>query len=493
MDNEKSYSEAMNEWARKNSFFGDRGNRLIHPNPALSAPLRLVGYLFRILILVFIVGMAVNVGLRKYVGSKAFGEKAAGVVASMVKASEFESSPFLWKGKRMSMNRFSAKGGEGAFYHTLNAQYFRFDSSPLALLGAKWNLQKVVLNTLDLRLRSGAKMVEVPLSGSFEENGARELLLGGYSGRSHGGKTLVFEELQVLEANVDWGLSQATEGALVAGNLSFTPDDVAWRLEIMGGIFRQNWLQGVRIEKLTITPEGDLLHFKDGEISLAGGGAGTLSGNVVLGALPKVDLTLSIVRGALSDLVPEKYTTYADGKIEGTLHITGSINTKSGVEIAGDFRIADGILRNIPVMDSISILTETTRLRHLPVTTGTLKFTTRDGVLEVTELNLISKDTAHLTAEFSYARDMSKASEAELIGLDTPGADVSPLLCSGNLRIGVLPKSLENAKDVGNEYFSPESEGFRWLDIVLSGEIEQLTRSVYDRMLVDIRKLRDSR
>jgi len=491
IDDEKSYSEAMNEWARKNSFFGNRGNRLIHPSPALPGPLRALGYLLRVVALVFVLWLVVNYGLRKYVGSKGFGEKVGGVVAAMVGAEDFESSPLLWKGGRMSLTRFSATGGESAFYRSLDARYIRFQSSPLAFLGSTWSLDDVVLNNLDVKLRSGSKTGEVPLSLRGGSGGGA-LLLGGLGG-GHEGKSLRFEELKVLDANVEWGLSEATRGGLVSGTCRLLPGDSGWRLEIAGGTFGQTWLQGITVERLTITEEGGVLQFRDGELALASGGKGTLAGTVALGALPKVDLTLGLSAGALSDLLPKRYATYVDARIEGELRLTGSVNTKSGIEIAGDLRLAEGILRNIPVLESVSILTETTRVRNLPITSGTLRFTTREGALEVTALEAVSKDTAMLRGSFAFARDMEGASEKELIGLTQTGADVSPLLWSGNLRIGVLPKSLVKAGQTGEKYFSPEADGYRWMEVVLSGEMEGLTAQLRDQMLADIKKLRESR
>jgi len=493
MDNDKSYSDAMNEWARKNSFFGDRGNRLIHPNPGLPGPLRAFGYLLRVGSLLLILWLIVSFGLRKYVGGTGFGEKVGGVVASMVGAGDFEASALQWKGKRMTLSRFSAKGGDTAFFHTLEARYFRFDSSPLAFLGSEWNVGEVVLSNLAIKLRSGAKMSEVPVSLEMRGLFGSALQWGGYSGGTHDGKTLTFDSVKVLEAAIEWGLSEATNGALEGAGLVFVPDDSGWRLEIAGGKFRQNWLQGVTVEKLTIKPDAGKLRFTEGVVNLDNGGTATISGTVELGALPKLDLTIAITGGSLSDLLPENYTTYADGKVDGELRMTGSINTKSGVEFAGDLKISEGILRNIPVLESISILTETTRLRHLPITAGIVKFGTKEGVLNVQAFDLVSKDMAQLKGSFTFARDMSNASEAELIGLVTPTAGATPYLCDGSFRIGVMAASLAKTNEVGDKYFAPTSEGYRWMDVGLDGAVEQLTRPLYDEMLIDIRKLRDSR
>lgn len=484
----------MNDWAAKQSFFRNTGNRLIHPNPSLPLVFRLVGYLFRVVILVFIFTMIGRFGLKKYVMSSGFSEKAAASFAELLKADEFEASTLLWKGKRVSLKQFKATGKQEAVFRTLKADYLQFESHPLKLLGEVWDLGEIVISRLEIDFRSGA-VTEVPVAGL--EEGVQQLLMAGLGSVPDFGK-LKFGKISVKEAALTWGLSETTKGGYL-GSFEFQHGDAPgeWRINLTGGRFFQNWLMDVNVEKMSIQRSGDKLIMKDGMLSFDDGGSATAEGELLLGGIPETDLTIQMAKVNITNFIPDAFSDYLDGYVSGPLKLKGSINTRAGIEMNGAFTMVGGRIRSVSVFESLALLTQVSRFRQMPLSSGSFDLKTGGDELSVNGIDIKSDELAHLKGGFAMNRSVVLTAEEQMINeqLNSEGKALkrAPYHVSGELEIGVVPEKLDEFRTVADKYFKKKEGGFEWMSLHLTGEAPDLTNSVYEKMVEDVRIARGNR
>ncbi len=500
VEDERSFNEAMNDWAARQSFFRNMGNRIVHPDPELPWPFRLFGYLFRLAVVLFFIGGISFVMMKKYLSSQGFSDKVGASLASHLKADDYSSTSFLWKDSRVSVKKFSANGGDDAFFRTLEARFVRFRSAPLALLFSDWKLKDITIAELDVMMRSGAK---IEMTGSHREGSTDPTLMYAGIGPPDFGRVR-FESLTVDDASFRWGLSNATRGSLSNAAASFDAGETSdgWRLDFTNAVFEQNWLKKLSIPSLSVRREDGKLMVDEVNVTLPSGGTGTLGGSVTLGDLPQVSLTLNLTHASLEDFVPPAFQRYVTGDITGKVVFSGSINTKAGIETTADLDVR-GILRNIPVFESLSLLTQTSRLRHFPITKGKVSFKTSGGILKVTNLEIAAEDIAVLTGRFSFEPTSVDEPDADILS-SLPSEEVGPVIpeieteagsdgpglpdyiCKGSLSLGVVPDRLTALEEAADAHFREEGGGFRWMKISLNGQIDELTKTLYDTMILNV-------
>lgn len=482
-----SFNDAMNEWAAKQSFFQNPRNRIIHPDPSLPWVFRALGYLFRLLVVVLIATILLLYGMKKYVGGQAFGTMMAEKVGALLDAEEYEGRRYVWKGTRGTTKLFSAKGSEQAFYKDLKAISISFSMPRSAFFGDAWKLKSLDIAELDMTLRVGRST-----------NAARvpELLptLAAGFGINPNLERLSFDLMEIAHTNLRWGVSKTTQGSILDAPMDIIRDAGNWTLRFKGGTLFQNWWNGFAIRSLDVQLRDGKLLFTNAKFGLPKGGSANLTGDMTLGAIPQANLQMNISDAEVAGLIPAAFHRFLGGEVNASIAITGSPNTRSGLATDATLEVVGARLRNLPAFEALSLLLETSRVRHLPLTSGTVQFETSDGEWRVTDIDIQCEGVGVLRGNFTVSE--RKVEQETLAPLDSPekSAEEVPELpiaerwnFDGKLRLGVPSAKLSEFDPAAKDFFKDDGSGTSWIDIMLDGPINEVTRALRDEIIEAIR------
>ncbi len=494
-EEERTFNEAMNEWAAKQSFLHNSKNRLIHPDPSLPLPFRLLGYGLRLAFFGAIFFLAGLFLLKKYVGSKGFADMMSEKIGALIDAESYEGSRYRWKGARASTKLFSAQGSEQAFFKELEATGIAFEMPKNLLFNKTWDLEKLEVGQLDVTLRVGQATGLSAAAPAAE----RAPLTAGF-GINPDLERLRFAHLQVKEAAFRWGVTKTNQGSVTGSGLVVTPPEAeagAWTLDFAGGRLRQNWWRDLQIDSLRVEVGDGRIAFKDSALRL-GSGTGSLRGDITLGAIPDVSLQLNLQEVPVTSLIPAEFGTYLAGTANASIGIEGSPNTRAGFGSRSIVEFAnEGTLLNIPAFEAISRLLDTIRFRVLPLTGGTVTFETGERRWNVSKVDIQCGNFAQLRGAFTVSEADRKRPVAPISALapasPPSSATVSELErweFSGELSLGIDEATFPRlSQPEAAQFFTSDGRGTSWIAITIDGTVDELTNDLADQIIAAANKL----
>ena len=489
---DRTYSDAMNEWAAKRSFIRNRKNRIIHPSPELPGWARAFGYLFRIAVVAFLVWVVGFTVARNYYNGDSFNEKFKSGLQTFVNAKEFEASNFSWVGNKAGSKKIKAVGNDSAIYREFEAERVSFKLPLFKRIRRGWEIQTLDIEKLAIELRSGGKMHSKVGEAAGVGDDA-QLVAAGLLGPPD------FEDLSIgrvscTKADFSWGLSRATNGELTGTSFElFGSSTPSWRMDLEGGLLRQNWIRDLKINSAKVRREGNEIKISDSEITLGDDTeSGTIEGTVTLERLPKVDLQIKLPAAPTRSLLPPLSSStpeYFYGTLRLSLNLTGSINTFAGVETNATAELIEGTFSKIPVLEAIDKLLKTSVFRIYSPSEGEVEFGTSDGQLKVTRFECKSRATRSiLRGQFTYTPAITRREADAANAASVGGERVTPRPdnISGSLELGVPPSWIEDS-ELAKEYFKKEAEGKVWVTIPLEGPLKDATRKQQQEILAKLR------
>ena len=469
-----SYSDAMNDWAAKQSFLRNKRNRFLHPNPELPMPLQVLGYLFRVAVVVFILWLIGARVARKAFNSSGYNEAIVTELKTFMHADEIETARFAWADDRGSVKRVTATGGDSAIYHKFDAVQLAYKVPIFDRLRKRWVIDELRIEELTVDLRSGGK------TRDFAKHETIPLIAAGLVPDPD------FSEMRIKrvisnDSDIRWGLGSSTRGGIDGSTIDAFTDTSAWMIELTGGSFRQNWLSGLAIEKMRVKRLDGKVQLSDGEVRLGSSKkSGTMEGSVTIAEIPRVDLQVKLPQAYTRDLIPGKLRVPSpfDGELDLDLKFTGSINTLSGVETAGEAKITSGTFSRVPVLEAVDQMLNLTTLRIFTVDEGKISFTTSGGKLTVSSFECRQKARdILLRGDFVYTPAPR----------DETGEPTGPDEISGQMKLGVKP-SLVEGNPLAEKYFTEATGGKVWMDIPLSGRLSKATSQLRAEILAGMKQ-----
>ena len=492
-EDDNSFNDAMNEWASKQSFFQNTRNRFIHPDPSLPVLFRITGYLFRLSLLGLLLFGGFLFIVKKHVNGAGFGEMMSEKIAALIGADEYEGRSFVWKGNRATTKVFKATGSDDAFFKKLQATNISFRIPRNRLFNKSWKIEDFNIGDLDMTLRVGSKTDSSAAKGASD---ASEALLAAGFGIDPDLGQLRFDEIDVGVANLNWGVSDTTKGSILGAPALIKREGNGWSLALTGGELSQNWWNGVNIKRLDVGVGDTSIALSNGELEFREGGEGTLAGEIKLGATPQVDLQMSVKETRLEGLIPPDFHRYLGGVGNASISVSGSPNHRDGLRSKVTLEIVEGRIRNIPAFEALSLMLESTRVRHVALAGGHAEFETGGGVWKVTEFELESEGVGRLLGSFTVSEAEAPevplgGDDDPLAGLDQPVID-KPLeerwIFKGSLRFGVPTPSLTRVHPASAKFFTADGAGMSWIDIELDGPITEVTQKLHDEIIAAMRR-----
>ena len=506
-----NYTREINQWGSDREgrqSFRDRARTSLFAPDIFAHPLtRLFGYLWRLGLVALVGALVYWLLLRVHLGGDTFARQLSVESQKLLGADSVKIPKVEWRGEMGTVRRLQATGGTGTFFRSLEASDITF-KVPLSMLWSKeWRFRRITIGSLDLILRSGglggsagvglteqeketipegfeepvsainakvdldATAPETPPNPGEEETSAKgrktldlRLMKDGF------GVAPDFDKLEInaFDANrlqINWGMSEGTFGALTDGSLNAvqkSPGD--WTFEIPSATLGQNWLRGLQAKDLRVRYTDGTLEVEETAVRV-GDGAATLSGRVLTGEVPRFELKLKADKLPFERFFGEPFDGFLHLVASGELAIGGSTNLASGITIKGDLVLNGGSLRNLPLQDALVNATKRERFRDIEFTSGRCTIATGEGRLEVTNIEVLSRDDIILKGELRWEKGTF----------------------SGTLDIGCNPALLQKAPEaVRTGFFQSESGGKLWISTPLVGPLDDLTKALASRILATV-------
>ncbi|CAN5221427.1 hypothetical protein BH23VER1_BH23VER1_14140 [soil metagenome] len=508
-DNTYTYSDAMNDWAstQKKSFIRRTRGSLVHPSPDASGFGRVVGYLFRLGVLVLVLGGFWWLSVRSELRSEDFSERFAWVAAEATGAESATFEPFAWKSGDAISSRFSLVGGSTSPFHRIDGQYLRVEDGTWRAFRSQWDLGDLSVDRLSVQLRSGGLGTlpdrlspagdEGPAfkaedflfrtrpsdpAGGVRDSGARTApefggapapaVAGFVPGPGPRFESVTFGDIAATGVDVGWGHSDFTRGRLEGLDATLSRDGERWLVTVKGGTLQQNWWRGLQlVTPMRASIGGGTIRFDDTRFAPDGGaGVITLSGQVTTGQIPELDFVLALESVPIRPLLGAEsaFRNHVEGTLDGTATITGSINTRTGVVSRIDGTLSTGVIRRFPAFEALSVITGYDLLRGLPLSGARFALESASGTTTVTN--------------FSLASDDSPIALAGSFSVDPDGS------FSGQLDLGVDPTLLDKHPRIRERFFEGrpalgDSRVASWIRIPLEGEFPSLGATLAEQLL----------
>lgn len=385
----ENFNERLSQWVADQGFWfqlryslsssGTRGTALYH--------LMRIG--FRLLIFIGVLAFGTWVYLVKRTEYKEFNLGLTESIQSAVSASEIQLGGFNRLQGYLEISRFAAQGGAKTFYNSMEARNLRCKMGFLDGVAGRWDPGTISISRLDMEIRPGtddANAAEMFSKALFKQS-----------------DQVSIDSLEITSANLRWGYSERTRGAIEASNLRVQRIGRGLKLSFKGGIFSQNWLRKLEIVNLIVICEPEGFVFEKAEFRL-GTGSVNLSGLRLLGGEnPKVVGVAKVNRLSLESALPVALRSFVEGSISGDFKVTGSTNSSEGIGFEGQVTL-DGqdsvILRErLHLLKALSVVDYVRNYYRLDFREGSFKLKSGSGGLEVTDLNLKASDLFTLVGD----------------------------------------------------------------------------------------------
>lgn len=336
----QSFNQKLSQWIASQGFWFQLRYSIGSGGGWSMTISHLVRLGFKAGIVLLVAAAGFGIYLVKRVDSKAFADALDAGVIRGLGAADAEIVDFSRVQGDAQIRRVIMEGGDSSYFRSLDAGNVRFRMGLLAGMAGPWDAGSLNAKWMEIDLKAGADTPEAAkaLGESFfrEWEGFR------------------FSSVQVDEATLGWGFSQRTAGRIDKSSLVATRSTGNWRLVFKGGTFSQNWFKKLEIVEMVAecTPAG--MKITKGEFK-CGDGKVVFKGVAVAGGdKPEVSGTVEITRVELAKLVPESVETLVEGVVSGSFALSGSTNSKDGIQFEGDVTL--GAENKISLRDKIHLL-----------------------------------------------------------------------------------------------------------------------------------------
>jgi hypothetical protein len=518
----KSYSQVMNEWAAQRSFVNRLRSRIIHP--PYDAPWygKLYGYAWRIAVVLIVLFGLSYIGLKQRIRSAGFRSMLAEEISKRYDATNvtcgFTRTPLFDEG--CMIQALGADGTERSFFRRLDAHEMSFNLG-WQFLRTDWKLENLVINRLNLKLRSGSVANPLPADSSKSKEALEPSMpipervvvpefktsqlakpftrqqLAGF-GLNPDFSELEIRSYDVRDLHLTWGYSTTTTGQIEDANTSLYPHPKGgWEFLSTSGKLTQNWISNLNIKRLEAQISDDKITLTNAAFTHGSIGRMVMRGEMTLGDLPELNLEVAAEGIDLKSVTPAPFNKYFDATAKFSGRITGTVNRASGVKtqflvtlmppeakkITGNVRPLSAsepaenfkpniayFANNIPLFRSLYVASGEDRLVQLALTEGSFELESGGGVVRIKNIDLRSHDYVRIRGEITSTEELEMPNNQTLL----TDLEVKPKItyrADGNLFIGLHPDTVKAMPEmVRSRYFLKEEAGFWWMQAKFNAE-----------------------
>lgn len=471
-------------------------HRAFHPDYDSPILFRLVGYLVRLVVLLVIIAAILFVRNRHYFNGESFATTVQTELDRYLHAEESDLEDVYWKDDK-AVTIYRAKGGPQAYFNQITLPRIAARGQWRDLLTQHgWTLQDVEIANAFVYLKGGPTPSVAETAPSETPRSDSWLVATPDFSRTH------FGDIKLFNATFHWGPRWTSKGSLEGASGILKRQDDQWSLTFTEGELRQNWLKNLQVQPehpLNVSVTEEQINLNGGPFAFGETGEATLDGSVTLSDAPEYDLEMSMKTIQFTDLLPDEFHTKLDGLADLEMTLTGSTNRSDGIIFEGEITVVEsGRLRQIPILNSLSMITPRLEMRQMPIRTGsTLKFKSRQGVLTVYDIDIkgggVATSQGYTTAEgdlldfarikgaFTYKMDTS-ALDGELSleytrppAVEKKASKDPEAEFEGEVQVGMPWELLGQDEAYREKYFTPDDEGYGWITVSLNGPLESIS------------------
>ena len=432
VDQTQSFNQKLSQWIASQGFWFQLRHSMSGGGGWAMTLSHLLRLGFKVLIALLVAAGGFGVYLVKRVDSKAFTEGLDASVKAGLGAKDAKLLGFSRIQGDAQITRFGAEGGEHSFFRSVDAGNVRFKMGLLDGLAGDWHAGALVAKWMELDLKAGADNPEAAAR-------IGESLFHQWPG-------FRFSSVEVDDATLSWGYHSPlpqnridTRGRIEHSRMVATRSAEGWRLVFIGGLFSQNWLRGLAIEKLVIDVVPGSLTVREGAFKCGSGAVNFREVSVKGGEKPAFRGKVEISRVELAQLLPKALEPFVEGVISGDFTLSGSTNAAGGIQLEGDVTLGgDSVIsvrERLHLLKSLSVVDVYNSYRKVDFNRGSFHLKTSGGVLELSRVDLKADELMTLQGRLKV-RPPNEKELAGAVGED-PDQSFAPIFQPG---IGADPE-----------------------------------------------------
>lgn len=376
-----------------------------------------------------------------------------------------------------------------------------------------WSGKELNILKMELKLKIGADTDEIAMAA--------------YSSLFKQYETLNIDTIHVFDATLLWGHSETSTGSIKGAELNIVKGEGSWEIDIIGGTFSHSWLKDAAINHMKVICKSS------GEVVIESAsfklGAGELKLNASIQVKSQPELTgdYSFDDVEVIDLIGESYEEWLDGTIDGSGVLSGKFNSAEGIKVFttvklnGNSRFMSGrdtgskfngekkasnlIIRGdrFQLLKILQMKDLRNSYSLLRAHRGTLIIENQGTDTQVTVENMHCglNDLIVMKGKFKYAVDRVKSPQQaiDVSSLERKDNEINPVTdhpknivaekivdrvgaFSGEIELGLTPGVFEDNTNVFDVYPIDSTTLRVWLNIKLSGQLEELTEEFADKL-----------
>jgi hypothetical protein len=275
-------------------------------------------------------------------------------------------------------------------------------------------------------------------------------------------QTWDLREGSVGSLDLVWDPGGANQGTLRGMGLTFSSGAAGWRLSGRDGRLAQIPLPPITVTEIHLTATHEDVVIK--EALFRGPAEAWAKARGVIRTLddrPQLDLAASFGHIPLSPFLSTEWQDRFTGSAAGNLVAEGPLERPDLWIVAGQTRIQDGMLRSLPMMESIARFTGNQVLRALPLHTAQAAFRIHGPSVEFRQILAESEGMVRLEG----------------------AASVEGATVEGEFQLGVSTEAMHWLPGARERVFLSPREGYYWAPMRIAGPVEAPEEDLSERLL----------
>ena len=251
--------------------------------------------------------------------------------------------------------------------------------------------------------------------------------------------------------------------AVETASKPITGSRAGWRIQGRGGDMLIAGQPELGVERFDLRWVGSDLYLNQGTFEIYENGRIEADGEVLLGDTNTLDMRLIISGIDCAEVLDETWAKRVSGTLSGTVEVKGKIGGGEGLAQSGTLKLANAVVKNLPVLKKIATYTKSPKFDPLFLHQAEMDFERNGERLVITNLVLESDGLTRLEGSLTLNGEVIE---------------------SGKFRLGVTPGTLAMIPGAERKVFVESGDGgFLWTDVEVVGTLSEPRENLSQRLV----------
>lgn len=399
-----------------------------------------------LVLLAIVAVVGVSVWVQRFLRSEDFQRLVAARTGEALQA-DASVGALRWNGSSVFSDSFQADGRAGGVLQRLRADQVRAEVNWRAVLQGAWRVDQIDVVKMEGTFRPGT-----PAAAPVPPRDPAPQLPGWLPRRFELG------QLNVSQASFTFGGVQGSETIrLQDTGLVLKPEGSSWGIDGRRGTLSVPGLPTLEVSDFRSRLQGGTFYLTEARLRYGEAGTVTASGEFAQNSQLQVDWAKVDVAAFLDEAWKDRLS----GQMAGKATIKWPVAGIAAGQASGTFRLTDGLLQNLHLLEKIASFTGAPQFRRMPVQEFSGTFQWAVGALALNDVVLESKGLLRLEGQCTVG------SAGEL---------------AGRFRVGVTPQTLQWLPGSRERVFIQAENGYLWTEVKIGGTVEQVQEDLSPRL-----------